>query len=224
MFQSVIKRLAPFALGIAAMTAMPSFAATVYESATYTGDDTGEYIIQDGRSIGAAFTLAQATDITGIGAQFGGFPSGTIFGAIVALSAPDAYPAGDPSDLASIALAHTVFSVPTATAVDLLTPLSVSLAAGNYAVIFGSGQFGASGFAGLGELNDTVGSPALFQTLFGNEWLAESDQGIRIFVEGTPAATAAVPEPASWALMIAGFGLTGVALRRRKALPATRLA
>ena len=27
---------------------------------------------------------------------------------------------------------------------------------------------------------------------------------------------AAVPEPASWAMMIAGFGLTGAALRRRR--------
>lgn len=30
---------------------------------------------------------------------------------------------------------------------------------------------------------------------------------------GTPA----VPEPASWAMLIAGFGLTGAALRRRRA-------
>jgi hypothetical protein len=29
-----------------------------------------------------------------------------------------------------------------------------------------------------------------------------------------------VPEPASWALMIGGFGLAGAALRRRKALVA----
>ena len=29
-----------------------------------------------------------------------------------------------------------------------------------------------------------------------------------------------VPEPASWALLIAGFGLTGAALRRRRAIPA----
>jgi PEP-CTERM motif len=28
---------------------------------------------------------------------------------------------------------------------------------------------------------------------------------------------AAVPEPASWALMIGGFGLVGFAMRRRKA-------
>ncbi|MBU6166772.1 MAG: PEP-CTERM sorting domain-containing protein [Alphaproteobacteria bacterium] len=32
--------------------------------------------------------------------------------------------------------------------------------------------------------------------------------------------TAAVPEPASWALLIAGFGLTGATLRRRRALAA----
>ncbi len=33
--------------------------------------------------------------------------------------------------------------------------------------------------------------------------------------------TAAVPEPATWALMIAGFATTGIALRRRRRTPAT---
>ena len=32
--------------------------------------------------------------------------------------------------------------------------------------------------------------------------------------------TMAVPEPATWAMLIAGFGLVGATLRRRKALPA----
>ncbi len=32
------------------------------------------------------------------------------------------------------------------------------------------------------------------------------------------AAAATVPEPSNWALMIAGFGLTGIAMRRRQAL------
>jgi PEP-CTERM motif len=35
-----------------------------------------------------------------------------------------------------------------------------------------------------------------------------------------PVLSAAVPEPASWAMLIAGFGLTGAALRRRRPLPA----
>lgn len=41
------------------------------------------------------------------------------------------------------------------------------------------------------------------------------------YSDGTPAATLtldSVPEPASWALMIAGFGMTGFAMRRRQAV------
>ena len=45
------------------------------------------------------------------------------------------------------------------------------------------------------------------------------------FIPGVPGSgtltISAVPEPASWAMLIAGFGLTGAAMRRRKsALPA----
>ena len=36
------------------------------------------------------------------------------------------------------------------------------------------------------------------------------------FIDNVSLATNAVPEPASWALMIAGFGLTGAAMRRRR--------
>ena len=81
-----------------AVTCLMSFAAgavatsadakTIFETATFTGVDTGEYIVSDTRYFGVAFTLDKTTEITGIGGQFGGFPSGTIFGAIVSLRPP----------------------------------------------------------------------------------------------------------------------------------------
>jgi hypothetical protein len=33
---------------------------------------------------------------------------------------------------------------------------------------------------------------------------------------GTQISVAAIPEPASWAMLIAGFGLTGAVMRRRR--------
>jgi hypothetical protein len=41
--------------------------------------------------------------------------------------------------------------------------------------------------------------------------------GLNEFVAGGVAVTGGVPEPASWAMLIAGFGLTGAAMRRRRA-------
>ncbi len=40
--------------------------------------------------------------------------------------------------------------------------------------------------------------------------------GIGAVVDFTPAATAAVPEPATWGMMILGFGAIGAATRRRR--------
>lgn len=55
-----------------------------------------------------------------------------------------------------------------------------------------------------------------------------SDRGSYAYVGGkallttgvtfTPVATGAVPEPAAWALMVGGFGVVGVASRRRRKL------
>jgi|GEM_PF-1969073 len=52
-------------------------------------------------------------------------------------------------------------------------------------------------------------------------WSVASDSGFdytRSFF-GTLPPTAAVPEPATWVLLIAGFGLTGAAMRRQSRLP-----
>ncbi len=47
-----------------------------------------------------------------------------------------------------------------------------------------------------------------------DETVVKWNGGIRFATSGT--VSAAVPEPATWALMIAGFGIAGASLRRRK--------
>ena len=203
------------ALGLlAAASAGAASAGVVYESATYTSLDTGDYILSNNDLIGASFTVAQTTHVTGIGAQFGDpfDPNpGTIFGAIVPLAALSAFPAGSSDDLASISLADVVFSVPSGSQGDVVVPVSATLAPGAYAVIFGAGQFGsdADGFAAIGDDNNPVGSPTLIRSFFSTGWESFDDTGVRLDVQG------AVPEPATWGLMIAGFGGMGALLRRK---------
>ena len=196
----------------------PANATILFETAAYTGVDTGEYIIQDTRFIGAAFTLTKSREITGIGGQFGGYPSGSVFGAIVPLASQTSLPSFAPSAIASNAVADVVFSLPTVTAIDFTAPLDVTLPAGSYAVIFGSGAFGASGWGGLGDQNTPIGSPnyVSYFSFDGDVWSGDSYDGVRITVSG-------VPEASTWAMLIAGFaglGLCGYRAARRSEVTA----
>ena len=67
-----------------------------------------------------------------------------------------------------------------------------------------------SGYDGPGYVIDGVFTPQSFGTPF---LIPAVITGID-FPPG-------VPEPATWAMLIAGFGLTGAAMRRRRAVPAT---
>jgi hypothetical protein len=219
MFNRIKTAVAALSFGIAAATAFaaPAQAALVYESATHTDDDAGDYSIYNTRWFGAGFTLTETTTITAIGGEFD-YISGNIFGAIVALDSAGGLPSFNPSDLAANTLAYAVFTG-SGTATDLTAPLSVTLAAGNYALIFGGqGPFeGATGVGGMTEDNDLVGSPNLFQYfdgVYGDTWTHRSIyDGLRFYVEGTPAG--AVPETSTWAMMILGLGMVGYAMRRR---------
>lgn len=54
--------------------------------------------------------------------------------------------------------------------------------------------------------------------------IAGSNGGIVTSLSATAAATPAVPEPATWAMMIGGMGLTGAAMRRRRRQATVRFA
>lgn len=160
---------------------------------------------------GADFTVVGGATITGIDAAFADTAttasSGAIFGAIVPVDPATGLPTQPVETLASGTLAEVVFT-PT-TDGDTTLALSVTLPAGEYGVVFGSGLFGATGVADLLAGNDTVGSPSVFVNDFA-PWAADpSDTDIRLFVT-------AAPEPGSLAMLLtAATMLTGVSRRRR---------
>ena len=71
----------------------------------------------------------------------------------------------------------------------------------------------------------TATSPSVRLTFLSSTSLASSSLGVGLdnvtfdSLGGAPVG-GAVPEPATWAMMITGFGLAGASLRRRRAIPA----
>lgn len=67
-----------------------------------------------------------------------------------------------------------------------------------------------------GEPNNAGYGESYLQMYANGKWNdAQNYSGLSFIVEFDP--SAAVPEPATWALMIGGFGLAGAAMRRRSA-------
>ncbi len=84
--------------------------------------------------------------------------------------------------------------------------------------LYGPGSDGPSPVYPWVSYSSTLGLAAgVYQLRF-----AETDNQLffNLGVDNVSVTTGAVPEPASWALLIAGFGLVGGALRRRRALAA----
>ena len=79
-----------------------------------------------------------------------------------------------------------------------------------FQVSFGSGAQYWCNAAGIGTSTCFQGATVTPQSIFDPSVQVEARTGVQII-----ATAGAVPEPAAWALMLAGFGLTGAAMRRR---------
>ncbi len=194
-----------------------SFAEYALESATLGPVGVGGaalrgYTVDSVQYVGARFHLAapfQVDHIGGVLADPTFNDNRQIFGAIVGIGAGgDGFPPASMS--AFVPLAETTFVVPFFSA-DLSVPLAVTLPAGDYSLIFGSGRFGATGNAALTTTNPETAQASYFfgdHTFIGDPgtW---SDDAIAHNMRFTVTGSSVVPEPSS--LILAAMGAISLA-------------
>jgi len=191
-------------------------AVVIHESATLgpTGVTFG-YGIGDPTFLGSRFSITDTVSVDNVGGhlvQIEGNEGDTIFAAIISLSSSTALPTGSPFNTSEL-MASTTFSIPFLSD-DVLTPLSVTLAPGDYALIFGSDLFGANGTGAMPNNNSDISGSASYFWWNGSNWSNTSFNvgDLRFVVTGT-----VVPIPAAVWLFGSGLlGLVGIARRRRK--------
>ncbi len=218
-----------FAAVAAFVMASPLAAQVVFDNPF--DDDTGNCSfnttcgpsIGDGNSFaGQLFTLSQATVLTSAtftAVDLGSDPSQPssvnwlFLAADLNTSLPGTLIASGSSAIASRTL--NVDSVNWAgSAVDYGFGLTaVNLAAGSY--YFGLQAVSSSFAVYLGSASQFGG--AVLSSDGGMSWVS-TYKGLGGVAVSLSSGTGAVPEPASWAMLIAGFGLVGATMRRRRAV------
>lgn len=206
----------------------------VLETASYpiTGilsghNGAGDLSIGEFQYLGVRFSLTQTTQISQIGGMIQGNSSSQfagnleLFGAIASIDSPNGFPNALPPTFQPIAV--TTFFPPVASvSTDTLVPLSVVLAPGNYALIFGSFQFGATGSGYMPYMSGDIGQQSFFVGSIHSTNGTDADwnngdgdaDDFRFVIYGT-----AVPEPSS--LILAAFGLLGFILSLRTCFRST---
>ncbi len=204
----------------------PAFAADyLFQTATPGPSDSfGVYPVSgDGTDLGSTY-FGTTFNVAGgsitsllVGANVDGFGSGSVFAELVPVASLSSLPntgasvtawLQDPANNKGTVLITAPSGPNNADATGVIS-FSSALAAGNYALIFGSGLYGATGEVNLTEGNTTVGSPNIFSALAGDSFASYGyDTGIRMF---------AVPVPLPAALPLLGSGLAaGLAFLRRR--------
>lgn len=152
-----------FAMGIATTFGQAS-ATVIYQSASPGSADcsAGGAFLDNTQFLGARFSLGSTTTLTGVGGQVCGSSAGDdFFAAILSLTGPGALPSFDPLNLISNTLASATF-VPGDAGNDVTIPFSITLGPGNYALVFGAGLFGTSGFGWMPDTNTDLPGASYF--------------------------------------------------------------
>ncbi|MEX2317798.1 MAG: hypothetical protein WD669_11640 [Pirellulales bacterium] len=198
--------------------------AVIYESATLgeTGITKSQVFSQDVPAsnvahfnfVGVRFEVTKKAAVERIGGHFvGGFDKDSFFGALIRLTDSLDFP--DSEDLSTPdVLGWTLMSFPNPSE-EIFSSLQVELTPGWYAVLFGSGLFGADGRGGVVRNGNDIGTPEYIIWQSGSGWINLDDLGDdrvrgnrRFVVEGV-----LMPEPAT--SLLALITLSIVAVRRR---------
>ncbi|MFS0771636.1 PEPxxWA-CTERM sorting domain-containing protein [Sphingomonas sp. 1P08PE] len=182
-----------------------------------TADAAVTYDVQGGRLVGASGVVVDGSTYD---VAFVDGSCATAHGTCTA--ANFAFTDKNHATLAAQALLDQVFLDGSAGAFD--SDPALTMGCGNESgcesyVVYAAGLADGFGtFQSIAAINTATGnrtpdqigaSGSLYQTFFDT-----GENPAATFARFTPAG--AVPEPATWALMLAGFGLTGAALRRRR--------
>jgi len=206
--------------GLFAMTVATINAATIFESGTLgptglTFDDFGGATAPSGSGVnpivfsGVRFELSQPVLTTRVGGHFVIKPNAedSFFGAIVQLDSVTDFP--NSGDLSTTdVLGKTLLTFPESST-DVFGDLTLSLNPGWYALIFGSGLFGATGSGGAVLNNPDIGSPSYIGFVPGvSGWIEVAPpfgpfENYRLVIEGT-----IVPEPNTLTLGTALLAMT----------------
>jgi len=223
-------RLGRSALGMAvavaasAIALQPARATTVVDPAgdflaTYTGPHNGDLDVLSASAVQNGTSVTLTANLNGaIGTTAGSvYVWGVNRGAgtqLLTLGTPSVG-AGVSFDAVAVLFPNLTGAVVTFTGGIASAP--VLLAAG---AVTGSGST-ITGVVPFSLLQTTGFAPANYlYNVWTRDGLATNDQ-IADFAPNASSFIANVPEPAAWALMILGFGMTGAALRRRKAAALT---
>ena len=156
-----------FIIGAVNLDADRARAATVFESGTLgpTGISFADIenltvpgTFMPSRDLrGVRFELTQPVVTSQVGGHFAGQSGGTFFGAIVKLDGQNDFPNSTTLFTPDV-LGLTMLEFPS-TSADVYGNLTLSLEPGWYALVFGSGLFGASGFGASVRNGSDIGDP-----------------------------------------------------------------
>jgi hypothetical protein len=207
----------------ATMTLLPAsaLAASIVDTGVPSGP-AGYSIFDEGPSanqaLAARFTIGAATQITNVEGWFGSSAFGQDK---VRISLHN-----DASGVGSV-IATELATVPDFRTsgnswVGAFTSGALTLAAGNYWVSFGADRGASDRCNCFMPANATVTIPyGAYRNNFTFDNFLQRELYFGLRISGSTAG--AVPEPASWMMLITGFGLAGAGMRRTRRLAEARL-